>query len=345
MQSGKERRYAAPLTLPEIAPQTRVTLRNAGEEPLVLLRLTVIPATLAANSGATGAPAAVATSEVGHLAANPAEPVEFAWQTGGGPDLPLGDPYFLTIDPQGHLWVADGLNSRFQIFAPDGTFLEAWGDAGSAEGQFDFADPRLPGYGYGAAAFDRAGNLYVVDPGNRRVQKFGPDRRFLTAWGGGGGGNGQFMLPDDLAIDEQGRVYVLDRHRADVQVFDSDGRFFTTWGEYGIDKAALNDGGGIAIDAAGDVWVANWGNNRVQKFSPDGRLLAAWGGWGADEGQFNHPNDVVVDGQSRVYVADNGNDRVQVFDGDGRFLAAWGRLGTDEGQFSGPAGIPLDGTG
>lgn len=43
-QSGREREIAADELLPALAPGTRVTLRNVGDEPLVLLRLRVLPA-------------------------------------------------------------------------------------------------------------------------------------------------------------------------------------------------------------------------------------------------------------------------------------------------------------
>src|SRR5688500_14654777 len=82
--------------------------------------------------------------------------------------------------PPGNLWVADGNHDRFQILAPDGTHLETWGTQGSGKGQFEFTAPESGfGVGYGDVAFDGAGNLYVVDTGNHRVQKFAPDRAFL----------------------------------------------------------------------------------------------------------------------------------------------------------------------
>src|SRR5918994_2677984 len=48
-----------------------------------------------------------------------AGPVEFLWETGGGPDTPLGNPSHLAVAPDGNIWVVDGDNDRFQIFAPD----------------------------------------------------------------------------------------------------------------------------------------------------------------------------------------------------------------------------------
>lgn len=46
-------------------------------------------------------------------------------------------PTYLTLDAQGNLYVADTINSRVQVFDPDGKFLRAIGKHGTAFGQFD----------------------------------------------------------------------------------------------------------------------------------------------------------------------------------------------------------------
>lgn len=51
-QSGREREVAAADVLPALVPDTKVTLRNIGDEPLVVLRLRVMP-TAASGAGAS----------------------------------------------------------------------------------------------------------------------------------------------------------------------------------------------------------------------------------------------------------------------------------------------------
>ena len=58
----------------------------------------------------------------------------------------------------------------------------------------------------GSLAVDGAGNVYVADGGNDRIQKFTPDGQFLLQWGGHGSEPGQFMRPQGLAIDEAGHI-------------------------------------------------------------------------------------------------------------------------------------------
>jgi tripartite motif-containing protein 71 len=291
--------------------------------------------------------ALVLGSRFGHTLAQEATPsagpVEFLWETRGDPDSPLGNPSHLAIAPDGSIWVADADNDRFQIFAPDGTFLEAWGTPGSGEGEFDFTTVDWAGYPEAAIAFAPDGTFYVADPGNHRIQKFGPDRGFLTTWGSEGQEPGQFDTPIDLVVDGQGRVYVLDANR--VQVFDADGRFLAEWGGRGTEPGKLRGPFGIGLDPDGTLLIAEVDGNRVQRFTPEGELLDGWGGPGSADGEFIYAMDAAVDAEGRIFVPDYGNNRVQVFDHDGQFLAAWGEYGTDAGQFASALGVAVGGDG
>jgi tripartite motif-containing protein 71 len=281
--------------------------------------------------------------------APPAAVAQVLWDTTGGPNLPFRDPFQLAIDPDGHLWVADGRNSRFQIFAPDGTFLEVWGTPGSGDGEFNFID--LLGNSSGAVTFDSVGNLFVADSGNHRIQKFDANRQFVTAWGHGGTDDGEFQWTLGVASGPDGRIYVSDNGRRDIQAFDADGVFLMKFGGDGTgEEPTLETYGGIVVDHDGTLLVANI-DDRVQRFAPDGTLVAEWGSAGFREGQFSTPYDVAVDGRGRVYVTDHNNHRVQVFAADGTFLATWGRHGAiplgspQPGEFNSPVGVAVDGDG
>jgi DNA-binding beta-propeller fold protein YncE len=74
----------------------------------------------------------------------------------------------------GSVWLAEGLPSAAHAQAP--YYLMQWGSYGAGNGQF-----RNP---YGVAT-DAAGNVYVADIGNHRIQKFGavPTPTKTTSWG------------------------------------------------------------------------------------------------------------------------------------------------------------------
>lgn len=67
----------------------------------------------------------------------------------------------VATDAQDHVFVADFYNNRIQKFAADGTFLTAFGEAGTGKGEFDKPV---------AVAVAEDGTVYVADFGNNRIQ-------------------------------------------------------------------------------------------------------------------------------------------------------------------------------
>ena len=67
---------------------------------------------------------------------------------------------------------------------------------------------------------DGAGNVYVSECSNDRIQVFDSQGIFLRKWGSEGSGDGEFIRPQELAIDGDGNVYVSDRDNNRIQVLD-----------------------------------------------------------------------------------------------------------------------------
>ena len=187
--------------------------------------------------------------------------------------------------------------------------------AGTGDGDGQFSEP------WGIDA-DAAGNVYVADFGNNRIQKLDAGGNFLTKWGGFGSGNGQFARPFDVAADSVGNVYVAENpynttpggnHR--VQKFDSDGRFLLKWGSWGGADGQFAGLLGIATDPADHVYVVE--NNRVQKFDSNGTFLLKWGSPGFAPWQFRGLTGIAVSPTGTVYTLESENRRVQKFDGTG----------------------------
>jgi sugar lactone lactonase YvrE len=295
------------------------------------------------------APPAVPDSADGFIAPF----AEYRWSATTDPSEPLDGPYNLALDPEGNIWVDDLARNQFAIFAPDGAFLGNWGgpEGGSllathppatGAGSFDFS---VESYWMTGLGFDADGNLYVLDAGNFRVQKFGPDRKFLLAWGSNGRDEGQFLTPGALTVDARGQVYVVDFLRHDVQIFDSEGNHLRTLGGFGGGDGEFyfDTGGAVAVAPDGAIWVTDMAQHRVQKFAPDGTFQLSLGEKGYAEGQFTMPGTAAVDGAGRIYVPDWANARIQVFAPDGTFLTAWGP--PPGKQLYGPNTIVLDGEG
>jgi hypothetical protein len=82
-------------------------------------------------------------------------------------------------------------------------------------------DPNCQFYNVTGIALDSEQNIYILDSGNHRVQKFDKDGHYLLTIGREGEGPGEFMRLSDVFIDNQDTIYLSDRRR--IQIFDSAG--------------------------------------------------------------------------------------------------------------------------
>jgi len=218
-------------------------------------------------------------------------------------------------------------------------FSMKWGSKSySSDGQFDKPC---------CIAIDAAGNMYVAEDGNNRVQKIDSAGNFLAKWGSPGSDDGQFsdQYPFQIAIDNSKNIYVVDTGNSRIQKFDSAGNFLTQWGSYGSNNGQFIRPKGIATDETGNIYVADTYNSRIQIFDSAGNFLTTLGSRGSGDGELKYPSGVFVDSLGNTYVADTGNYRVQKFDSAGNFITKWGSQGYNDGQFSQPVGIVVDGAG
>jgi len=220
-----------------------------------------------------------------------------------------GNVFVLAID-----WIKMERRAQRTVvekYSPDGQFIAQWGmDAGSEDGQVQIPT---------AIAIDAKGNVYVLDTGNDRVQKFDSAGKFLLKWGTRGEGEGRFTWPLGIAIDGSGDVYVGDGRT--VQKFTPEGKFLAKW--------KTQHGRGIALDSHSNIYVACRFSNNVLKFNSIGEMVAEWGSAGP-EGRFAQPGSIAVDRSGHIVFADVGNFCVQRFTSEGRFHSKWGGEGTAE---------------
>lgn len=111
--------------------------------------------------------------------------------------------------------------------------VSTFGAAGSNPSEFGLNGPR------GVAVDPTSGDVYVVDSGNHRVQRFSASGTFRSQIGTGTPGalGGQFNEPQGIAADRSdGSVYVTDGASTSgaanrrVQKFSSTGTFLRAWG-------------------------------------------------------------------------------------------------------------------
>ena len=197
--------------------------------------------------------------------------------------------------------------------APPISVIEANAFAGGAgKGPAQFDKPR-------GVTTDAAGNIYVADGGNARVQKFSSKGDFLLFFGRSGMAGGELREPNGVAVDSSGNVYVTDSVNHRLLKFKADGTFLKQLtgpepGFYGPRD--------IAITGNKLLYIVDQGRSRIVKITTEGETLAVWGRDGSGDGEFNNPTGIAVAGE-RVYVADAGNNRLQVFDLDGKYITQW----------------------
>ncbi len=199
-----------------------------------------------------------------------------------------------------------------------------------------------------------AGNLYVADRGNHRIQKYDSSGSYVSTLGVtgvSGADNSHFYDPIGIAVDSSGNVYVADMYNYRIQKYDSGGSYVSTLGVtgvYGSDNSHFSLPMGVAVDSVGNVYVADSGNHRIQKYNSAGAYvstLGVTGVSGTDNSHFYHPNGVAVDSSDNLYVADRVNHRIQKFDANGAYvstLGVSGVMGEDNSHFRYPNGVVVD---
>jgi len=336
-----------------------VTVPNSGDTEL--FKVGSAPANNGAPPvtpvpGTTPGATAQATSNV--------PPVGLFDATGAGANpgqfnLPRG----ITRDAAGNFYVVDTQNERIQKFDKDGKWLANIGSKGSDKGQFNPYSDTSEGTGPGGIAVDSAGNIYVADTWNHRIQKFDKDGNYVTAWGsfinmtdataaGDPDAKSKFYGPRGIAIGPDGNIYVTDTGNKRVAIFTSDGTFVREISsgvtpeklaqQYAYDKdGEMNEPIGIAVDKQGNVYVADANNHRIQKFDNTGKYAAQWpiptGMW--DPGPYMEPF-IAIDGQGDLYVTAPTGKAVLKFDPTGKLLGQTTTNGTTALQL--PTGIWAD---
>jgi hypothetical protein len=274
-------------------------------------------------------------------------------QPNGSESIQFGTSYDIQWEARGNNVLIDTIDLSFTL--NDSTYSAIPGATGLSNGTLytpeltfggtAFADEDGKFFNPTGVAVDGSGNVYVVDQGTYRVQKFDNAGNYITKWGSFGSGNGQFSALYGIAVDGSGNVYVADAINHRIQKFTDTGTYLTQWGTNGSGNGQFNVPYGVGLDGSGNVYVADYGNNRIQKFSNTGTYLTQWGTNGSGDGQFTGPYSVTADVAGDVYVADTGNNRIQKFSNTGTFLAKWGTSGTGNGQLSSPRGVAVDAVG
>lgn len=356
------------------------------------------------------------------------------WCTGGAPTSGNGDgmltnPTSLIVDASGNIYIADKGNNRFSKYSSTGSFTGALQSVAAYFPWHRSLSPSVSGLGDGmlyrpfGIAKDSAGNLYVVDSNNHRINKYNSSGVFqgwigkiatsptggaagctgavvnsaTPGWctGGtstwGGNGDGSMNTPTFVALDSSNNLYVVDGGNNRINKYNSSGVFQGWTGrvntsptsgasgctatapssptpgwciggtpQTGSGDGSLNSPQGIALDSAGNIYIADTNNYRINKYDSSGAFQgwigkiatvpsggatgcasAAIGaftpGWctggtstsGSGDGMMNLPTGIALDSTGNLYVAEDMGGRISKFNlSSGAFLGWLGKIGT-----------------
>jgi sugar lactone lactonase YvrE len=230
-------------------------------------------------------------------------------------------PHGLSVDPEGNIWVTDGLGKDgrgHQVFkfSPEGKVLMVLGKPGLAgSGPDEFNAPS-------AALVAPNGDIFVADGHggntNARIVKFDKTGKFIKTWGKKGSGPGEIDGPHTLAMDSRGRLFLGDRGNNRIQIFDQDGNFIDQWTQFSRPS-------GVYIDKNDVIYVADSESGSVNKAHGDWKRGIRVGS--AKDGTVttlipdpdeNPPSTsaaegVTADAQGNIYGAEVGPKRVMKY--------------------------------
>jgi hypothetical protein len=198
------------------------------------------------------------------------------------PPLPPIDGYFrqvtdMTWDPAGNTYISDGyINSRVAKVDKNGKWLKSFGEPGDKPGQFNTPH---------SIAADAQGNIYVADRGNRRIQVFDGDGKFLR------------QIAIDVPFDYASASPAIGRKPpADATGTQAPG---APW-------ALCITPGPNQVMYASDAFPG-----RIYKLSLDGKVLGVLGESGKQLKEFGWIHEIACPSENVLFVAELLNWRVQ----------------------------------
>jgi NHL repeat/Beta-propeller repeat len=261
----------------------------------------------------------------------------------------LYQPYHITVDSNGNIYIADTINNRIRkVTASTGTITTIAGNG--AEGYSGDGGPATSAElnRANSVALDTGGNLYIADIFNACVRKVTVATGIISTVAGvcthagysGDGGQATSATlnePAAVVLDSGGNLYIADEVNARVRkVTVLTGIITTVAGNgaegYNGDNQPATDAdlycpSGLALDIYQNLYISDSCDNRVREVSASTGMITTVVGNGiagysndgdpATVAELNTPNDVAVDASGEIFVADTLNNRIRKVSANG----------------------------
>ena len=199
------------------------------------------------------------------------------------PPLPPVDGLFRQVtdmawDSAGNTYIGDGyINSRIAKIDAQGNWLKSWGEPGNSPGQFTVPH---------SIAVDAADHIYVADRGNRRIQVFDSDGKFLR------------QITIDVPVDPGARPAIGNKPKLPIT---------------GNQSMAPGAPWAICITPPPRelLYSTDGYPGRIYKLSLDGKVLGVFGESGKQLKQFGWVHQIACPSENALFVAELLNWRIQ----------------------------------
>jgi sugar lactone lactonase YvrE len=250
----------------------------------------------------------------------------------------LYNPYGITLDAAGNLYITDQVNQRIRKVTPSGIITTIAGNGTNGYsgdgGQATAAELNSPTN----VILDDFGNLYIADYYNNVIRKINTLGIISTIAGTGtqgySGDGGQATAaeinqPVSFVFDASGNLYIADEGNYVIRKINTLGIISTiagngTFGYSGDNSAAtaaeLSYPYGVTIDAIGNLYIADEVSSRIRMVNIAGIISTIAGdgtqGYSGDGAQaitaeLYYPTSIVFDAAGNLYIADNYNNRIR----------------------------------
>ncbi len=198
-------------------------------------------------------------------------------------------------------------------------------------GSFDSRDENYNFYVPSDIVVDKNGNIYILDTGNHRIQKFDMSGKYLATLGEKGQGPVEFNMPYSLDIDDENRLIICDQGNLRIQVLNTDGKSIETVNfSHSIGTIRQFSTGDILMGGAGMFSGLLPGSELEEQPG----LVRLFTGRGESKGTFGIPlnyNDIMlnlqgnkfhftIDKYDNVYLAFNYQNRIDKYSPEGELL-------------------------
>lgn len=185
-------------------------------------------------------------------------------------------------------------------------------------GDIESEDENVLFYMPSGIVFDLQANMYVLDTGNHRIQKFSDDGKFLATIGNKGQGPGEFYYPQSIALDKEGFLFVSDSANQRIQILKLNGAVHKTLPLTKLQPGNLEiTGSGRILMASGGLFGLGPGAMQEEKSLP--KMIKFLNEEGEVEEEFGEQRDfkhILLNrmGNQFHFTVDKNGDIFVVFD-------------------------------